>query len=188
LPAALVTGSLVLFTRRRFARRAAHCIARFFLLPTSCPPRWSLHLLFLSPAGDLPAAPLAASLVSFSCQRLARRAVRCIVGFFLSSMFYPPRRSLHRSFLSLANDLSAAPLAASLVSFSSRRLARRAVRCIVGFFLSSMFCPQRRSLHRSFLSLANVLPAAPLAASLVSFSSRRLARRAARCIARFFTS
>jgi hypothetical protein len=97
----------------------------------------------------------------------------------------PPRRALHRSFLSLADILPAvslaaslvsladvlpaAPLDAPLVSFCCRRLARRSARCIACFFLSSTFCPPRCSVHRSFLSLVDVLPAAPLAASLVFF-------------------
>jgi hypothetical protein len=163
LPAAPLAALLVSFSSRRLARRAARCIACFFLLPTSCPPRRSLHCLFRSLLDVLPAAPLAALRVSFSCRPLA-----------------PPRRSLHRSFLSLVDVLPAAPLAESLVSFSCRRHARRAARSVARFFLLSTSCPPRRSLNRSFLSLVDATPAAPLAASLVSVSCRRVARCAAR--------
>jgi hypothetical protein len=56
----------------------------------------------------IPAAPLAESLVSFSCRGHARR--------------YTSRAALNRSFLSLADDMPAAiptaPLAESLVSFA----------------------------------------------------------------------
>jgi hypothetical protein len=95
------------------------------------------------------------------------------------SIARPPRRSLHRSFVSLAEDMTAAPLAASLVSFSSGRLARGAARCNGRFIFLSTSFPPRRSQHRSFLSLADVSPAAPLAVSCVTFACRRLARRAA---------
>jgi hypothetical protein len=120
----------------------------------------SLHRSFFSIVDDFPAAPLAVSLVSFSCRRLS-----C---------------SLHPLFPLLVNDFPAAPSAASLVSVSCRRHARRAARCIARFILLSTSCPPRRSLHRSFFSLADVLPAAPLAELLVAFSCRLLARRATR--------
>jgi hypothetical protein len=88
-------------------------------------------------------------------------------------------RSLHRSFLSVADDLPAALLAASLVSFSRRRLARYVARCIPRFFLLPTTCPPCRSLHRSFLSLADVLFAALLAVPLVSLTGQPLGRGAA---------
>jgi hypothetical protein len=47
--------------------------------------------------------------------------------------------------------------------------------------------PPRRSLYRLFRSILGVLPAAPLAVSLVSFPRRRLPRRVARCIDRSFS-
>jgi hypothetical protein len=110
------------------ARRAAHCIALFFLLPTSCPPCRSLYRSFLSPTDALPAAPLAESLVCFSFRRLARRAARCIARLFLLTTPRPPRRLLNRSFVSPADATPAAPLTESLVSLSFRRLARRTAR------------------------------------------------------------
>jgi hypothetical protein len=115
-----------------------------------------LHRSFLSLANVLPAALLTESLVSFT-----------------------RRGSLRRSFLSLADVLPASPLAVSLISFSCRRPALPAARCIASFFLLRMFCPLRRSLNRSFLSLADALSVAPLAESLVSFSCGRLASCAA---------
>jgi hypothetical protein len=130
----------------------------------------------------LPAALLAASLVSFSCRRLARHAARWIAGFFCLSTSCLPRRSLYRSFLSLADVLPVSLHAVSLVSDTRRRVARRTAPCIARFFLLPTSCPPRRSLYHSFLSLADVLLAAPLAVSLVSFSCRRLARSAARRI------
>jgi hypothetical protein len=102
----------------------------------------------------------------------------CIARFFLLMTPGPRRRSLHRSFLSLADVLPAAPLPESPVSLSRRRLARRAARGIARSFLLPTSGPPRPSLNRSFLFLADTLPAAPLAASLVSFSCRRLARSA----------
>jgi hypothetical protein len=107
-----------------------------------------------------PAVPLAASLVSFSCQRLARRAARFIVCWFLLPTTCPLCRLRHRSFLS-----------------RTRRAAHRIVR----FFLLSMLCPQCHSLNCSFLSVGDVLSAAPLAVSVVLLSMS-----GARLIARFF--
>jgi hypothetical protein len=187
LPAAPLAESLVSFSYRRHARGAARCIARFFLSTMPRSPRRSLHRSFLSLADVLTTAPLAASFVSFSGRRLARRTARCRACFFLLLTSCPPRRSLHRSFLSPSDVLPAAPLAESLVSFSGRRLARRAARSLRRSFLLTS-CPPRRSLHRSFLSLVDVLPAAPLAASLVSLTGQPLARVAAHDIARFFGS
>jgi hypothetical protein len=160
-PATLLAASLVYFCCRRLSRCAALWIARFFLSPTAFPPLRSQRCVFLSLVEVLPAVPLAVSLVSFSCRRLGRRAARCIACFVHSLRSCPRRHSQYRSFLSLADDLPAAPLTASP-------------------------CPPCRSLHRSFLSPADATPAALLAASLVSFSRRRHARRATRCIARFF--
>jgi hypothetical protein len=93
--------------------------------------------------------------------------------------FHKSLTRLYRSILSLADDLPAVPLPASLVSFCCRRLACRAARCISRFFLSPTSCPLRRPLHRTFLSIADDLPAVPIAASLVSFSSRPAALFAA---------
>jgi hypothetical protein len=164
----------------------------------ACPPCRSQYRSFLSVADVLPAAPLAAALVSFSCQRFARRAVRCIARFFFLSTSCPQRRSLHHSFLCLDNGLPAAPLAVPLVSFSCQGFARRAVLCIGRSFFSSTSCLLHRSLlgsflplvdvfvtarlaaslggslYRSFPSLAEVLRAVPLATLLVSISFRRL--------------
>jgi hypothetical protein len=139
-------------------------------LSTSCPPRRSLTRSFLSLADVLPAAPLVVSPVFFTRRRLSHRAAVCIARFFLLPMTYPPRRSLHHSFVSLADFLPAVPLVAYLVSFTRRRLARRAARCVTRFFLLLTSCAPRLSLHRSFLSLADTLPAAPLAEPLVSLS------------------
>jgi hypothetical protein len=138
----------------------ARCITRFFQSSTTFPPRRSRCRSFLSLADACPA--------------------HFIPCFLYLSMTCPPCRSLHRSFLSLADDIPAVPLAASLVSFSCRRLACRAARCITRFSLLPTSCPPCRSLHRSFFSLADVLPAAPLAELLVAFSCRLLARRATR--------
>jgi hypothetical protein len=117
-PAAPLAASLVSFPCQRSARCAARCVARFFLLSTFFPPRRSTRRSFLSVADVLPAAALAVSLVSFSCQGFARRAVRCIARFFFSSTSCPPHRSLFGSFLPLVDVFVAARLAASLVSFS----------------------------------------------------------------------
>jgi hypothetical protein len=97
-----------------------------------------------------------------------------------------PRRSLNRVFLSRADDTPAVPLAESLVSFSVRSLSRLAARCIAGFVLLLTCCPRRRSLICLFLSPADNTPTVPLAESLVPFSYRRRARRAACSIAHFF--
>jgi hypothetical protein len=116
---------------------------------------------------------------------LARRAARCIAPSILLSTSYLPCRLLHRTFLSLVDVLPAALLTAWLVSFSCRRLARHAVhsqarslccghlsrhaaRCIARIFLLPTSFPLCRSLDRSFLSLADGFPAAPLAALRVS--------------------
>jgi hypothetical protein len=111
----------------------------------ACPPRSSVDRLFLSLVNDLADVPLAESLVSFACRRLAHRAAHWIACFFPPSTSCSPRRSPNHLFLRLLTA-----------------------------------CPARRSLHRLFVLLVNVLPAASLAASLVSFTRRRLARRAAR--------
>jgi hypothetical protein len=113
-------------------------------------PRRSLHCPFRYAADATPAAPLAASLVSFSC-----------------------RRPL------------APPLAISLVFLTGQPLAYGAARCIAPFFLPPTPRSPHRSLSRLFFSPANLLPAAPLAESLVSFSRRRHAGHATRCITRF---
>jgi hypothetical protein len=65
------------------------------------------------------AAPLAGSLVSLTGQPLARRTARCIARLFLPPTSCPPRRSLRRLFLSLADILPAVELAVSFVSFSA---------------------------------------------------------------------
>jgi hypothetical protein len=139
-----------------------------FLPPMLRPPHRSLNRSFLALADTLPAVPLAESLLSSSCRHLARRAAGVIAVFFLLPTPYPPRRLLHRSFPPLADFLS------------------RAGGCIIRFFLFPTACPSRRSLHRSFLSPADATSAAPLAASFVSFSYRRVGRRAVRCIGPFF--
>jgi hypothetical protein len=118
---------------------------------------------FLSPADARSAASLGASRVSFSRRRLTRRATRFIPRFFLCLTPCPPRRSLHGSFLYPADAMPAAQLVASLFSSTCRRLARGATRCIARFFLPPTSCPPRRSLNRSFLALADTLPAVPLA-------------------------
>jgi hypothetical protein len=182
LHAALLAKSLVLFPRPQLARRAAHCIACLFHLSTSCPPRRSLHRLFYSlvhslPAAlltaslvtslidMLPAASLSASLVSFPRRQLARRAAHRIACLFHLSTSCPPRRSRHRMFIFLVDVQPTAPLAESLVSFTCRRLGRRAARCFACFYHLSTSCPPRRFLRRLFSSLADVLPAVLLTGS-----------------------
>jgi hypothetical protein len=185
LPAAPLAESLVSFSFRRLDRRAARCIARFFLLPTPRVPCRSLYRLFFSPVNLLHTAPLAESLVSFSFPRLAHRAACCIACFSHRTTGCPQRRSLNISFLSLFDGLTAAPLAGSLDSFCCRHHACHAARCIACFSHRSTSYPQRRSLNRSFLSLFHALPAAPLAASLVHLTGQPLARGTACCIACF---
>jgi hypothetical protein len=90
-----------------------------------------------------------------------------------------PRQLMNRRFLSPADDTHAVPLAESLVSFSRRSLARHGARCVTCLFLLTMSYPPRRSLNRSFLSLADALPGAPLVVSFVCFSRRRIDRGAA---------
>jgi hypothetical protein len=87
---------------------------------------------------------------------------------------------------SLLKGCAAAPHASSLVSPTSQPLDRSNVRCIACFLRLPTACPPRCALNRSFLSLVNHFPAAPLAASLVSLTGQPLARRAACYIARFF--
>jgi hypothetical protein len=143
-PTVPLTVSLVSFSGRRHAiRYASRCIARFsvpltsrragdfvarlFIQLTSCPPRCSLYHSFLSLADVTPTVPLAVTFVSFSRRRQTRRARHAtdyIARFFLPLMSRPPRCSLHRSFLSLADGLPATPLSQSLVSLSSQPLAR----------------------------------------------------------------
>jgi hypothetical protein len=134
----------------------------------------SQYRLFLLLGDFRTVALLAALLDSVTRGRLARRAVRSVVCLILLPTSLPPCRSLHRTFHSLVEVSTGAPLAASLVYFSYRRLARRAARWIARFFLFTTPSPTsrspRRSQHRLFLSLADVLPATPLAASLVSSS------------------
>jgi hypothetical protein len=124
-----------------------------------------LHRVFLSLVDVLPAAPLAASLVSFSCRWLSRRATRCIASFFHPSTSYLPCHSQYRLLLSLVDVLLVTPLNASLVSFPHRCLAR-AARCIACFFHLSTSRPPRCSLYRLILFLLDVLPAVPLAVFL----------------------
>jgi hypothetical protein len=112
--------------------------------------------MFLSAADNMRAAPLAESLISFSCGRLARRAAYWIARFFLPPTTHPPCRLLNRSFLSPADDTPAAPLTESLVSSSRRRHARRAAYWIARFFLPPTTRPPRRLMNRSFLALADV--------------------------------
>jgi hypothetical protein len=114
------------------------------LISLNHPQRRWLHVSFLSLLDGSPAATLAASLVSFACQRLARLAARRIAS-----------------------------------SFTGRRLARGATRCIACCFGLSTSCPPYRSLSCSFLAHAGVFPAAPLAASLTSLHGLPLARGAA---------
>jgi hypothetical protein len=80
---------------------------------------------------------------------------------------------VHRSFFSLFDVLPAALFAASIVSFSCRRIARRAAGCMARLSQWSTSISPRRSLRLSFLSLADVLRAVPPATPLVSFSCRR---------------
>jgi hypothetical protein len=104
---------------------------------------------------------------------------------------------LQRLILALINVLPAAPLAALLVLFprrqlarrdahcivsyfTPRRLARRAARCIACFIPSWTAFPPRFSLDRLVVSYADRLPAARLTALHVYFPRRRPARPAAR--------
>jgi hypothetical protein len=98
----------------------------------------------------------------------------------------PPCRTPYCSFLFLVYNLLAVPHAASLVSFTGRRVARRSPYRLL-LSLGDVL-PSRCSLRRLFHSLVDVLPAAPLANSLVSFPRRRLACRGAHCIVCFFSS
>jgi hypothetical protein len=161
-----------------------------------------LNRSFVSPADATPAAPLtaslvlslvdilsaalfAASLVSFSRRRHARRGGHCIALFFLLTTPWPPGCSLHRSFLSLADVLHALSLAESLLSLTCRCLARGAAHCNSCFVLLSTSCPWRRSPHHLFPSLVDVLAAVPITESLVSCSCARLSHRVARCVDTF---
>jgi hypothetical protein len=141
---------------------------------------------FQSSTSCLHAMPLAASLVTFTGRHPTRRATRSIAGSFHASTSSPPRHLLHRLFLSLRHVLPAVPLAASLVAFTGRHPTRLAARSIAGSFHASTSCPPRHLLHRLFLSLRHVLPAVPLAASLVAFTGRHPIGRAARSIAGTF--
>jgi hypothetical protein len=153
-PAVLLATSLISFSRRRHSHRAVHYITRFYHSPTTFPSCCSQYRVFRSLVEVLPAALLAVLILSFSWGRLVRGSA------------HP-----HRSFLSLADILPAARYAGSLVSFTRRDFPRCAARCIVCFLHSLRSFPPCRSLHRSFLSDADVLPAAPLAVSLVTFYS-----------------
>jgi hypothetical protein len=115
--------------------------------------------LFLSHVISLLAVPFAASLVSFPCRQLSGRAACCIACVILLRTSCPPRCSLNRSFLPIAFVLQDALLAASLVSFDRRHLARRALRGIAHL-------TPRHSLHHFFFSLVDVLPTAALAVIL----------------------
>jgi hypothetical protein len=81
-------------------------------------------------------------------------------------MTCPPHDSLHRLFLSHGDLLPTAPLASLHVSFTHRRLARHTGRCIACFVPFSTSELPRCWLHRLFLSLANILPAVQIVASL----------------------
>jgi hypothetical protein len=189
LPAVTLAASFVFCTHWYLARPAARCIAYFFHSSTSCPPpRCWLHRLFVLLVNVLPAASLAASLVSFLRRRLACRATHCVAHFSWLSTSCPLRCLLDRLFLSLVDLFSAAPLRRSLdlSSLLHRRLVRRAAHCNACLFRLSMSCLPRCWLHRLFVLLVDVLPAVPLAASLLSFLRRRLACRATHCVARFF--
>jgi hypothetical protein len=134
---------------------------RSFVSPADKTPAVPLAESLLSFFFDaLPAAPLAEWLVSFSFRRLARRATRCINRLFLLTPRCPSRCLLIRSFLSPADETPAAPLAASLVSFSRRRHASGATRCIARFFVWLTPCLRRRSVYRSFVAPVNFRPAA----------------------------
>jgi hypothetical protein len=73
-------------------------------------------------------------------------------------------------FLSLTDVMPAAPLAASLVALTRPGLGCPTARSIAHFFLLPTYCPPLSSLYRQFRLLDEVLPAAPLAASLVTLS------------------
>jgi hypothetical protein len=127
-PVVPLAVSVVLFSSGCHARRAARCVACFFVMLSSSPPRRSLHRplriavyhlraeppaesLVSSPADDTPAAPLAASLICFSCRRLGRRAAHWNARFFLISVSYLLLRSLNRTLPSLVGGvLTAEPL------------------------------------------------------------------------------
>jgi thiol-disulfide isomerase/thioredoxin len=96
---------------------------------------------FLSPADATPAALLAESLVSFSFRRLARRAARYIARFFLLPILCPLFRQLNCSFLFVADFLSVAPVAVSVVL-----LSMSGARLIALLFHASTWCPACRSL------------------------------------------
>jgi hypothetical protein len=150
--AAPLAASHVSFSCQQLARRAARFIACFFLLPTTFPPRRSLHRLISSLVDVWPSALLAASLVSFACHCLDRRTGRQIAHASLSlaapvsasliSLSRPPRRSPDRSFLFVA-------------------------RCALAGFCDSIAPPLRRSQDRSFPPLIDNYRAATLVASLV---------------------
>jgi hypothetical protein len=103
-------------------------------------------------------------------------------------MPYPWCRWLYRSFLSpadnmsaamlteplvfsLADDLSATPLAATVVSFFRSLTTFRPCHLLNRPFLSlADSLPPYRELHRSFLTRSDDIRVAPIAVSLVSFS------------------
>jgi hypothetical protein len=120
--------------------------ACFFRLSTLCPSQRLLHRLFLPLVDNLPAVLLTACWICFACLGLDCHAVR---------------RIAHIS-ASLAAPV-APPLAGSLVSLSRspRRSPDRSS-------LSVARCAARR------IPRFSVLPAAPLAGSLISFSVQRL--------------
>jgi hypothetical protein len=140
-----------------------------------------LNRRFLSHADNTASVPLAESLISFSCRRLARFAARCIPHLFLLTTSYQSRRSQNRSFLGPAEDTPTAPLGLSLVSFSFRPLARRAARYIARFFLLPILFPLFRQLNCSVLFVADFLSVVPVAVSVVLLSMS-----GARLIALFF--
>jgi hypothetical protein len=136
------------------ARGAARCIVRLFLLVTSCTSRRYLHRSILSLA-----RPRRSSDRSFL--NLARRAARRIAHCF-------PFQPL--ACLSVAKGKSSPAI--SLTPLTNHdRVGLQKAGLLKGFAaaapagsLISIAHPPRRSLHRLFLSLADVLRAAPLLA------------------------
>lgn len=168
--------------RRRTGRRLAH----FFRLSTSCPPRGSLHHSFLSLVDGLPAAPLARSLLSFACRRLARLAAHLIARFFRLSTACPPRRSPGpcRTVPTVRCAYLQWQRGRIHVMLAWRGIVEKATGCLLNDWVSAVLShPERRQPHQKLISVGLERSSFPRS---LDRSFQPLARCAAGEIERFF--
>jgi hypothetical protein len=142
---------------------------------------------------DFAVAPYARLLISLACppRRSSDRASQCLVRPVTRRIAHSCFRFQKLTCLSIAKGksfdaISLTPLTNHFKVLQKAGLLKSCAAAPYAGPLMSLTRPPRTIPDRSFLSLADILPTAPLAVSLVSLTGQPLARGAARCIARCF--